>query len=466
MVSASSPGDSAANAENLYDNCAVDAYSHHLAEINKTRSVVATCDIVNAQGALLVAKGTQIDQRIVDRIVHFKLLRPIETSVAVSDEIDGKKLFQDILAAVGEDAQLQTVFTAYRTRELLVGLCQAYQSWPLLRQKLTVMAARLPSLYRRGLHCAWLGALMAHKLHWGQEAVCQMFIAGLAHDLGMLHIDQSIVGASDTLTPEQWRQMQAHVVIGQKILGALEGLDPAVARATLEHHERCDGTGYPFGRLESELSAAGKMLALVDSILAVYFNRFAPERRTLRDLIPVIQINHQAHHRDAGVLMVLLRVADNKTADNLDPGRIAELVADAEAASHCFTTLHRVLMELGFTHGDRRLHAIQNVQMHIATALHGSGLLDSSYIHWLEQLAENPGVGAKTVREVEDVALMLTEVRYHLHKLQRMMSVYVSEGQAASAELIQKVGAALEELDWLDAPGIVPDAASAAKTAG
>ncbi len=465
-MSVSSPTDSAANAETLYDNCAVDAYSQHLAEINKTRSVVATCDIVNAQGALLVAKGSQIDQRIVDRIVNFKLLRPIETSVAVSDEIDGKKLFQDILAAVAEDAQLQTVFNAYRTKELLVSLCQAYQSWPLLRQKVTVLSARLPELYRRGLHCAWLGALMSHKLHWGQEAMCQVFIAGLTHDLGMLHIDQAIVGASSTLTPEQWRQMQAHVVIGQKILSAVEGLDPAVARATLEHHERCDGTGYPFGRLESELSPAGKLLALIDSILAVYFNRFVAERRSLRDLIPIIQINHQAHHKDAGVLMVLLRVADNKTAEGLDSTRLAELVAAAKAASHSFTTLHRVLMDLGFTHGDRRLHAIQNVLMRIATALHGSGILDSRYIQWLEQLAHSAEINAKTVREVEDVALMMAEVRYHLHKLQRMMSVYVSEGQSASAELTAKVKAALEELEWLDAPGIIPDAASATRTAG
>src|SRR5690606_15430582 len=96
----------------------------------------------------------------------------------------------------------------------------------------------------------------------------------------------------------EWRQIQAHTVISQKLVQSIHGLKPAVARAVLEHHERCDGTGYPHGKFSDQLTMESQVLALAESAIAVYTNRLIPQGRGLRDLMPLLQVNSESHFYD------------------------------------------------------------------------------------------------------------------------------------------------------------------------
>jgi len=411
-------------------------YAAHLAEVNETREVVASEDIVNARGVLLVKKGSPITPKVTRAIIEFKLTKPLQDTISIAREVGAGDLLQSFKDMLQHDMTLRMIHERYQLQALLDEQCKHYDTFPLLRQKITVMSDRLPEIFQRTLYSAWLGLLIAKEMRLSSQDVAIVFLAALSHDIGMLHISPEILDKKGKLSAEEWRQIQAHVVIGQKILAAIKEIPSQVCTAVLEHHERCDGTGYPQGKMESELSLAGQIVALTDSVVAIYFNRFKPDGRGWRELIPVLQMNSQAFfYRNYEVLVTVLR-RSNLPSSHIVSGEIMPLfIQDVIQANRslriAFDEVNKSLRSLGFTHGDRKLHALQNVLIHIATAVNGSGILEDSFVAWLEQVRDQRM--KEVYGDVENVFLMQEEVSFHLQRLSRMMQNYLDAYPSAPA---------------------------------
>lgn len=436
-----------------YDPLNVDSYTLHLAKVNDTRQVIASEDIFNSAGALLVKKGTPITPKVTRAIINFKLLKPIEDAVSIRDEIDHLQLQARFTELLEQDAALRVIHERQDLALLLESQCLLYQKYPMLRQKLTVLSERMPETFERALYCAWLSLVMAKQMRLPVEEVNSVFLAALSHDIGMLHIAPEVINKRGVLSAEEWRQIQAHVVIGQKILLGIQGLPTLVSQAVLEHHERCDGTGYPSGKLENELTLHGQIIALADSVIAVYLNRLKGQGRSWRDVIPVIQMNSQAYfYRNYEVLVTVLRRSDLPPArvvygDHM-PDFIAGLLQKSQLLKQCFISLKTALISVGYSHGDRKLHALQNVLIHIATAINGSGILDEGYIAWLENVRTQQLVDA--YREVEEAYLMHEEVTFHLQRLNRMTQLYLSSGACKNEQIKTALEAGLTSIARLN----------------
>lgn len=423
-------------------------YTEHLAEVNKSRTVIAKDDIFNDHGVLLVKKGNPITPQITQAIMQFKLLKPIQDSVTIKNEIGGAELHETILNLVRADSSLIAIHKRFALDALLESQCLSYDHFPMLRQKLTVMSERLPEIYRRTLCCTWLSLLIAKEMRLSKEEIANVFLAGLAHDIGMLHISPEILEREGQLSPEEWRQMQAHVVISKTILEALDNIPKQVCVAVLEHHERCDGTGYPSGKVESELSFIGQIIALSDSVIAVYNNRFKTDGRNWRDVIPIIQMNSQAYfYRNYEVLVTILRRSElpsmNIVGQDAMPAFIDTLIEKNIQLKIWFNAVNRDLRSIGFTHGDRKLHALQNIYIHVATSVIGSGLLQEDFSAWLLQV-KNEKL-SDSYREIEDIFLMQEEVVFHLLRLSKMAKIYVDANPKVSKIVMDALISCLEQ---------------------
>lgn len=441
-----------------YDPLVGDVYTLHLARVNERRPVIASENICDTQGRLLLQKGAPVTGATAQEIIDTKLLLPIEHSIVIDNEIDGNQLEKDFIAVMRGDDILHSIHDRYSLDTLLHQQCSSYQSYPLLRQKITVLAERMPETYNRSLYCAWLAMLIAKEMRLPRQEINAVFLGALCHDIGMLHVNPQVLGKSDALTAEEWRELQTHVVIGQKILACIDGLPSQVSLAVLEHHERCDGTGYPSGKVESELSLLGQIIALADSVIAVYHNRFKPHGRSWRDVIPVIQMNNQAYfYRNFEILTTILRRSEMPQpgvvgGDGM-PDFIEKFIQQQGDMKARFKRFEKLLLSFGYTHGDRKLHALQNVFLHIATSINGSGIFQNNYGEWLEQVKSK--CLSQAYSEVEDAYLMLEEVSFHLQRLNRMIQIYASSGSCKDKAIQEALEAELEKEsqdDRVDAP--------------
>lgn len=95
-------------------------------------------------------------------------------------------------------------------------------------------------------------------------AMCtRLYLAGALHDIGKLTIPNAILEKPGKLTPEEFAVMKTHAMATWNILRRLEGMEDVARWASL-HHEKLNGTGYPFGKTGASLNRYDRLLACVD----------------------------------------------------------------------------------------------------------------------------------------------------------------------------------------------------------
>jgi putative two-component system response regulator len=125
-------------------------------------------------------------------------------------------------------------------------------------------------LERMSSYCA----LIAERFGFSRERVELMRIASPMHDVGKIGIPDNVLLKPATLSPEEFRIMQQHTVIGYEILSGSEAeLLTLAAILAWTHHERFDGTGYPLGIAGDEIPIEGRIAAVADVFDALTTDR-------------------------------------------------------------------------------------------------------------------------------------------------------------------------------------------------
>ena len=426
------------------------AYAQRLTQLGEKREIVASEDIFNDQGILLIKKGSPINERMADKIIRFKLIKPIEASVDINNSLGAADLYRDLMEILDRFPQIKRVHLRIEIDSTIRQLCSSYAKFAIMKQKLTVLKEQMNTLYRQSLGIAWLSVVIAHNMKLSAQQVEVCFLAALAHDIGMMHIDPVIVNKREALTPAEWRQIQAHAIISQKVLEGISGMDPRVALAVSEHHERCDGSGYPVGRFAHQLCAEGQVIALSDSAIAVYVKRLLPNGRNLRDLMPLLQVNSESHFYDTyKALILLLRDAELDespftTNESLD-AQIDKLTRDNDRLTLLLNCLEQVigLFKEGVNH--KLLASAKTVLIQVMRIVRGSGILDAGYLRWLQQVRKERLSFA--YREIDDVSLMLDEIEWHLGRVKKMLDAFIEQGPVSENPLKDLIRAELKKAE-------------------
>jgi HD-GYP domain-containing protein (c-di-GMP phosphodiesterase class II) len=108
-------------------------------------------------------------------------------------------------------------------------------------------------------------ALMgATSLSLSEDEKRDIEYAAILHDIGKLAIPDSILNKSGKLTHEEWRVMRSHPELTYNLLKVIPFLAEA-SRLILFHHERYDGTGYPYGLKKEAIPMGARLIAAADA---------------------------------------------------------------------------------------------------------------------------------------------------------------------------------------------------------
>ncbi len=102
--------------------------------------------------------------------------------------------------------------------------------------------------------------------------------ASILHDIGKIGIESFILQKQGKLTSKEYSLIKSHPLIGEEILGPIDTLE-GVRQTIIQHHERFDGQGYPYGLRGEELSLKARILSVVDTFDAMMSER--PYRKAL-----------------------------------------------------------------------------------------------------------------------------------------------------------------------------------------
>lgn len=102
--------------------------------------------------------------------------------------------------------------------------------------------------------------------------------AAMLHDIGKKEIDHEIITKNGTLTFEEFEIVKQHPQLSVKILKELGETDETLLKIIEQHHEKCDGSGYPYGLKEPQIHDLSKIVAICDIFNALTTRRTYKER--------------------------------------------------------------------------------------------------------------------------------------------------------------------------------------------
>ena len=113
---------------------------------------------------------------------------------------------------------------------------------------------------------------MGKDLGLNEEERQALRAASLLHDIGKLAVPEHIISKPGRLTPEEFEKMKIHPLVGAEILERVQFPYPVVP-IVRAHHEKWDGTGYPYGISGEEIPIGARILAAVDCLDALASDR-------------------------------------------------------------------------------------------------------------------------------------------------------------------------------------------------
>ncbi len=130
----------------------------------------------------------------------------------------------------------------------------------------TALDARDPSTQEHSLNVANIAQGIGYYLGLSFEILDRLRVAGLLHDVGKIGTPEAILKKPGKLDPDEFAIMKEHAAYSMQILSQIEFTDEYddLARIASLHHEKLDGSGYPYGLKADELTIESRILAVAD----------------------------------------------------------------------------------------------------------------------------------------------------------------------------------------------------------
>ena len=183
--------------------------------------------------------------------------------------------------------------------------------------------------YTHSINVALLSTLIGKWMKLGPHALDNLMLAGLFHDIGKMRIDKNILNKPDKLTDEEFEEIKKHPIYSYELLQENTEIPMDVKVGILMHHERMDGSGYPYGVYNENINDIAKILAIADAYDAMISERPYQRKRTPFEVMQLLQEGVFGKLDGKILLTFLSNIATYYigTYVSLNTGEIAEVVA-------------------------------------------------------------------------------------------------------------------------------------------
>ena len=300
-------------------------------------------DVLSYKNELLLSRNTTLDDIAIAKIsrysvmcvnikeeadfatTHFEKIRVsegfrrFEKSYAIYMSVY-KKLIENLLY---EDAPIETE-TLFQIYGEMTGSAKTGEI--LLDYLYNMLPTEDTVTYSHCVNSALVAGVFATWLGLPQKDQFLLIECGFLYDIGKFLLAPELVSKPDRLTESEYQRVKAHTIYGYHIIKNHD-LDENVLKCTLQHHEMCNGTGYPKGLKEDDINFYAKIISIVDAYCAMTSAR--SYRKTLIPLQVVANFEATADRYSPALLKSILgHIASSQLGMTvrLSDGTMAEII--------------------------------------------------------------------------------------------------------------------------------------------
>jgi len=158
-------------------------------------------------------------------------------------------------------------------------------------------------LYNHMVNTAIMATEIGLGLGYNKLQLNELGLAGFLHDIGMIKVGK-IETQERRLTENEYNEIKNHPIYGADILSKINGIADALIYVAKEEHERMNGTGYPSGLKDSEISEYARIIMIVDVYEALTHERPYRKKNSPHEAVKEMIANNQLF--DSNILKALI----------------------------------------------------------------------------------------------------------------------------------------------------------------
>jgi len=296
--------------------------------------MVLASDVVNDYGAVILYQNSKLDEYSINKLTklglnfikvytdyEFKEKKQIVVEAQYNNNLEEfKQIIWDI--SCGRNLQMD------RISEVSKSLSNNFDSINDLVFCLSKVRSINEYTYTHSLNVSLLCSLLGSWLNLNHTHIEQLSYCGILHDIGKSKVPKEILNKPDTLNEKEFNEIKKHPVTGYKLLEQNDEISKDVALGVLMHHEREDGSGYPFGLKSKQIHYYAKVLAVVDIFDAMTSNRVHKKRQPPFDVLEMYESEYLTKC-DASIMLTFLKHISSYYVGNmvkLSNGSVGEIV--------------------------------------------------------------------------------------------------------------------------------------------
>ena len=258
--------------------------------------------IINDEMMVILSEGTLLSKAHITRLAFLDI--PL---VYVKDEYELSENFQNVSALFDNSSAFVSEYkdVIHEARSIFEeakssGKAPVEKSKEVIKDTIAPMAKQsgvmdyllevnhlAADVYNHSVRVSILAGVLAKWMHLSQKETQDVILAGFLHDIGKTKFPERLLDKRvETLTGDEREAYEQHTIDGQMILSASPELPDGVKRATLQHHEAMDGSGFPFGISGNDIHLFARMIALAD-----LYDNITTEREGFRKETPFAAID-------------------------------------------------------------------------------------------------------------------------------------------------------------------------------
>lgn len=239
---------------------------------------------VYADNNLLVSKGTVLTKPSID------LLRKSVDSTYIYELKDVKELLNKN-HIVSENYMGYILDIIYKMFQVALYDEKAFEEVSLLVKnilitnrdilyQLFVINNKHPYTFSHSINVTMYSLMIGLNLDLTSRELIELIIGGIFHDIGKLKISNKILDKTTALTDKEFNAIKSHPIYGFNTLEKYGYLTKSMLDITIQHHEKLDGSGYPFGLTSDHISFLSKIVTVADIFDASISERSYHSSRT------------------------------------------------------------------------------------------------------------------------------------------------------------------------------------------
>ena len=242
-------------------------------------------NVYNYKNELLIPADTILDEGHIKKLARHSIM-----SVTIKEDIDYATTHFEKVKLSKKFKEFESVYNeylpaykglmiSYVTNNIPFHISQLMRIYQKIRSRAETGELLLDYLYNMlpseddmtHAHClnsALIASVFAEWLNLSETDTDILIKCGFLYDIGKLTFPNKLIWKPGKLTDEEYKEIQTHTTIGYDLLKGLN-LNPHIMNATLMHHERCDGSGYPSNLRGDKIDRFAKYTAIIDSYEAM-----------------------------------------------------------------------------------------------------------------------------------------------------------------------------------------------------